>query len=185
MQDDNVNDTVSDIVSDIMNDIEIRKMEADDFDAIMLLQSLCYFGDIPECRVSLFAKFSASPNSCFVAQIGDRIVAYLFAIPWNMECPPQLNAMTCELPMKPDAMYLHDLAIAPDVRGRKIAHFMFRHLLQQLPYFGLTQLCLVAVQNSSGFWQSLGFKPVQETDFLKEKLGSYGGEAIFMRCSLL
>lgn len=158
----------------------IRDMRASDFDAIMHIQAQCYVGDIPESRESLLAKWKASPRSCFVAQQGADVMAYLFAIPWKIDAPPQLNAAHCELPAVPDCMYLHDLAVRPESRGHQLGRRLFQQLTDILPAFELKSLCLVAVQGSSGFWANQGFTRESGSDALRQKLNTYGVEAVFM-----
>lgn len=155
-------------------------MHQSDFEAVMALQSLCYFDGLPESRESLFAKFVVSPSSCFVATQDARLAAYLFAIPWNISAPPDLNSQHCDLPDLLDCMYLHDLAIAPFARGQHLGSRMFKHLLGHLPRYGFNQLSLVAVQGSTGFWKNQGFIAVKGNASLSKKLETYGGSAVFM-----
>lgn len=165
---------------EIQEEITIRQMHESDFDEVMVLQSLCYFDGLPESRESLLAKFVASPSTCFVATQHGRLAAYLFAVPWNVTCPPDLNSQYCDLPDVLDCMYLHDLAIAPFARGHHLGSRMFEHLLTHLPRYGFNQLCLVAVQGSAGFWMNHGFTKAKGNASLGRKLETYGDNAVFM-----
>lgn len=164
-----------------MTTFEIRLMRASDLDRVISIQAVCYAGDIPESRTSLQAKFEASSATCLVAECSGVVRAYLFALPWLSVAPPSLNATTCELPANPDCLYLHDLSVAPELRGTGTGTALIQMFFELQQQARLPSACLVAVQSSAPFWRRFGFEVTQGDAVLTEKLASYGADARFMQ----
>jgi predicted N-acetyltransferase YhbS len=164
--------------------LTIRQMLPTDMDSIMQIQALCYSGDIPESRHSLSAKLQVSPTTCFVAQDGAQIIAYLIALPWSLQAPPELNAPSCVLPADPDCIYLHDLSVTPSVRGSKIGGGLVAQLFDLCRRLSYSQLSLVAVQNSADYWRRFGFTNRRLNSILHKKLASYGDGSEFLVCQV-
>jgi N-acetylglutamate synthase-like GNAT family acetyltransferase len=83
------------------------------------------------------------------------------------------------LPPKPWSFYIHDLALAPDVRGTGAGADLVASLATCARAAGLPTMSLIAVNGSIGFWQRQGFSPIAEPS-LTEKLRSYSDDAQFM-----
>jgi predicted N-acetyltransferase YhbS len=164
--------------------LKIRQMLPSDMDSIMQIQALCYSGDIPESRHAISAKLQASPTTCFVAQDGSQIIAYLIAVPWLTQAPPNLNAPTCVLPAYPDCLYLHDLSVVPSARGSKIGSTLVARLFDLCRLLSHSQMSLVAVQNSAAYWRRFGFASQILNSLLRDKLASYGEGSEFMLCQI-
>lgn len=158
----------------------VRPMQGSDLTEILRIQAASYAGDIPESPASLMAKFVASPASCFVAHNERQLVGYVFALPWQSNAPPALNAPDCQLPSEIDCLYIHDLAVDPQARGTDVARSLFASLLPLLDQYKLDRMFLTAVQYSSGFWQKQGFVPAQTSQLIDEKLRTYGTDAVYM-----
>ncbi len=126
----------------------VRPMQGSDLAEILRIQAASYTGDIPESRASLMAKFVASPASCFVAHDERQLLGYVFALPWQSDAPPALNAPDCQLPSEIDCLYIHDLAVAPQARGTDVARSLFATLLPLLDQYKLDRMFLPAVQHS-------------------------------------
>ncbi|MBR7748124.1 GNAT family N-acetyltransferase [Undibacterium baiyunense] len=163
-----------------MTDFIVRPMQVEDMDEILLVQAACYSDDIPESVESLRAKLLASPLSCFVAIRHDELIAYLISLPWNSSAPPALNAPTCEIPAHVDCLYLHDLSVHPYARGTGVARALIDCFFSRCAQWQMRRSCLVAVQNSTSYWQRFGFLPATTTAEMREKLSSYPGNAEFL-----
>lgn len=160
--------------------IDIRMMAAADIPAVLEIQAVCYTEVTPESNESLHAKLNASQSTCFIASIGDDIVGYLIALPWEFSSPPLLNAETCRLPLAPDCLYLHDLAVTPGARKFGTGRALVEASLTQLKELGLERASLVAVQNSVPYWKRYGFRAVPLSAPLKAKLSTYGEGVEYM-----
>lgn len=160
--------------------IEVRVMRVHDLPAVLAIQSDCYTQIEPESRLSFESKLAASPASCFIAELDGCVVGYLMALPWELSGPPALHLESCRLPLAPDCLYLHDLAVEPAARaagtGKALVDAFFAHL--RATQFG--RASLVAIQDSIAYWQRHGFIAVQPTAALRTKLASYGDNVHYM-----
>jgi N-acetylglutamate synthase-like GNAT family acetyltransferase len=90
-------------------------------------------------------------------QRGNGIEAYVLSHPWLAIAPPALNSLLGELPAVPSTYYIHDLALAPEVRGTGAAAEIVGWLAAHALASWLSNMTLIAVNGSSGFWQRQGF----------------------------
>ena len=160
--------------------IDIRLMAAADLPAVLEIQAVCYTELTPESKESLHAKLRASRPTCFIASLEGEAVGYLISLPWESSNPPALNAETCRLPVSPDCLYLHDLAVMPSARKFGAGRALVEAFLTQLGASGLGHASLVAVQGSAPYWERYGFRAVAESEPLKAKLSTYGEGVLYM-----
>jgi predicted N-acetyltransferase YhbS len=160
--------------------IDIRMMATADIPAVLEIQAVCYTEVTPESNEPLHAKLSASQSTCFIASLEDDIVGYLISLPWEFSNPPALNAETCRLPLSPNCLYLHDLAVTPSARKFGAGRALVKTFLTQLRDLGLGRASLVAVQGSAPYWERYGFRVVPPSAPLKAKLASYGKDVEYM-----
>ncbi|MBE0368417.1 GNAT family N-acetyltransferase [Pseudoalteromonas aurantia] len=122
---------------------------------ILNIQAEAYVEIEPEDVNILKSKWLLSPTTCAVYQAGDTISAYLLAHPWPSEIPPKLHE---ECPITASLnLYLHDLALARESRGKGVAKKLVTNLVDIAKAQGFNKILLVAVQNSGGFWSKFGF----------------------------
>lgn len=108
---------------------------------------------------------------------GGGLAAYCIAYPVRRFAPPPLDTMLGRLPEDADALYIHDVAVAPEWRGRGLAEPAIARLLALAEPFGTA--VLVSVYGTPPFWARHGFRPVEDAA-LAPKLASYGEDAVFM-----
>jgi len=164
--------------------IDIRMMGSADIPAVLEIQAVCYTEVTPESDESLHAKLKASQSTCFIASIEDDIVGYLISLPWEFSSPPALNAETCRLPLLPDCLYLHDLAVTPGARKFGTGRALVEAFLSRLRGLGLGRASLTAVQNSAPYWERYGFRAVPLSEPLKAKLSTYGEGVLYMELTV-
>jgi GNAT superfamily N-acetyltransferase len=154
-------------------------MTAADIDGVVDVARLS-FPDHFEGRGCFENRLALSPDMSFVLAGNDDVVrGYLFAYPWRGETAPALNTLIEELPKDADRIYLHDLALDPDVRGGGHTRAIVERLVDQARADGWTKIALVAVNGATVFWQRMGFHPVTSPE-LSAKLASYGDDACYM-----
>jgi len=160
--------------------IAVRGMQPKDLRAVLAIQAICYTQIEPESHLCFEAKLYASPATCFTAELDGRAVGYLMALPWELAGPPALHLESCQLPLSPDCLYLHDLAVEPAARaagtGKALVDAFFAHLHST----NLGRASLVAIQDSVAYWQRHGFNTVQSDAALRTKLASYGDNVHYM-----
>lgn len=133
----------------------------------------------PEDAAIFAERLRLYPDGCRVYERGNGIEAYVLSHPWLAIAPPALNSLLGELPAVPSTYYIHDLALAPEVRGTGAAAEIVGWLAAHALASGLSNMTLTAVNGSSGFWQRQGFE-VTHNPQLEDKLQSYGDDAVYM-----
>jgi len=138
------------------------------------------FPDHFEGRDCFENRLVLNPAGCFVLS-DDRgaVGGYLIAYPWRHEGVPALNTLIEALPGDADVVYLHDLAIAPAVRGGGFSRPIVERLAQQARADGWPALALVALNDAVAFWQVHGFV-VHDRPALRTRLAGYGESARYM-----
>ncbi len=123
------------------------------------LARVAYIADIvhvdhPE-RPEVFAnRLGLFPAGCLMAADG---VGYCLAHPGQLGRAPGLDTLLGGLPAEPDCLYLHDLALLPQARGRGLGRAVVGELARVAQAWGLARIALTAVGDSPAFWAALGF----------------------------
>ncbi len=107
-------------------------------------------------------------------------MGYLFCHPWHNDTPPPLGKKLAQIPEAADRFYIHDLAILPAGRGKKLADQLIEHALNWARQSQFSQAMLVAVLGADLFWSKHQF-----TTKPSEKLSGYGENAVCMQRILL
>ena len=129
-------------------------------------------------RLRLFAA------GCFVLAGHDAGVrGYLLSHPWREDLPsPALNTLLRTLPPTPDTLHLHDLCLAPTVRGAGHARTILRELVDPVARgSGLGSVSLVAVDGTAAFWRRCGWLKAPHPPAAAPALATYGAGAALMR----
>jgi GNAT superfamily N-acetyltransferase len=156
-----------------------RPMTAADLDAVAGIAAIG-FPDHFESRDCFENRLALNPSGCFVlADREDDPHGYLVAYPWRAEAAPALNTLIAGIPADASVMYLHDLALHPDVRGGGWSQAIVERLADQASAAGWPALALVAVNDAALFWEKRGFAVV-DSPAMTAKLASYGPEARYM-----
>ena len=154
-------------------------MTAADLDAVAAIAVLA-FPDHFEGRDCFENRLDLHPAGCFVLSGRDgEAKGYLVAYPWIAHDAPALNVTLSTLPADAEVMYLHDLALHPEVRGQGWTGPVVERLAEEARAGGWPALALVAVNDAASFWEGRGFRVV-ETPELAAKLASYGPDARYM-----
>jgi len=138
--------------------LRARAMRVADLDAAFDLQCKAHSHDYHEPRAALASRFKQGPASCFVAELGTGLAAYVFAHPWQGPAP----VLHRPLPVidKPDHLFLHDLAVAPDARGTGAGRVLVDAVMEAARVQGLAEVRLVAIAGADDFWLRQGWKPL-------------------------
>lgn len=155
-----------------------RPMTADDLDAVVAIASIG-FPEHFEGRDCFESRLSVFPDGCFILDGDDGVKGYLITYPWAADSAPVLNLPIDALPEDASVLYLHDLALHPDVRGEGWSHSAMDRVLEQAGRGDWPAVALVAVNEAVRFWQGHGFE-VRQTPAIATKLASYGADARYM-----
>jgi GNAT superfamily N-acetyltransferase len=162
--------------------LQCRPMTAEDVSQVLALQHTCYQPEFHEPVQAFDSKLRSSPDTCWVISTrAASIAAYLVCLPVARANYPTLRAPSWQPVADADELYVHDMAISPDLRGQGAAHLLLQQATTHAALVGLSRLSLIAVQDSTTFWAHLGFTPQTVTSLaLQHKLASFGAEATLM-----
>lgn len=156
-----------------------RPMQAEDLPAVEALAARLHPG-CPERRTVLEERQTLCPAGCLVLpDPAAGVGGYVLSHPWRMASPPALDTYLRHLPERADCWYLHDIAIAPHLRGRGDMHAALRIMTAQARRQGVAWLALMAAEGARTIWAHMGFTPI--ADIPPHVTRSYGPDACPMR----
>lgn len=155
-----------------------RHARATDIEAISAIAAQIH-SELPERGDVLSEKIRLYPDGCRVLATGNEIAGYGLAHPWMQQQIPPLDDFLGQIPDAADCLYVHDVAVMPDVRGG-MARAYITEIEQLSRSSGITTLALVSVYGTHVLWKRLGFEPVTPDAALRAKLASYGASATYM-----
>jgi GNAT superfamily N-acetyltransferase len=152
-----------------------RAMRAGDLPDVERISAIVHPGyperdEVPAERLRLF------PEGCLIARPAWAPVGYAIAHPGVLGRPPPLDTLLGALPRDADCLYVHDVALLPEMRGQGLGEAAVAALMDVARRTNLGLLALTAVNNSTAFWARQGFviAPVAKS------LASYGADAVYM-----
>lgn len=161
-----------------------RLLTAEDLPGLLVVQRACY-GDGYIESAAVYARRLASPAQCsWVVEQAGRVCAYLAAYGSVRGKVTPLHG-DFEAAASPDTLYLHDMAVLPEMAGQGLARALLAALWQPALAQGLTSSALVAVPGSHGFWQRQGYAEAGLQDpHQRQRLDAYGKGAVYMQRAL-
>jgi GNAT superfamily N-acetyltransferase len=156
-----------------------RAMTARDIDRVVAVARAA-FPDHFEARACFEERLGLFAQGCFVLASDGAVKGYLIAYPWEAASVPPLNSLVGSLPETRELFYLHDLALHPDVRGQGHARPIVERLAHDIRSQGARRIALVSVNDTLGFWRTMGFRPVTAGAAITRKLESYGEGSTYM-----
>jgi len=156
--------------------MHIRPMLSADLDAVLRVQAACYPPAMQEAAAVVKARLDAAAATCLAASDAEGVCGYLFAYPSRLGRVTDLGS-PFEIAPDADTLYLHDLAVDPRALGRGLGRALVEQLLDLGRGLDLSHAALVSVQDSTGFWSSLGFAARATGD---AGLRTYPAGAVYM-----
>ena len=153
-----------------------RQARIDDLQAMIEIAAAVHPGH-PE-RPAIFAeRLALYPRGVLVFANGAP-AGYAISHPWMLNRPPTLDMLLGELPSRPDTFYVHDIALMPEMRGKRAGRRIMERLLGHAAAEGFATASLVSVIGE-GYWGALGFRDASGR-LPAGKLDSYGAGARYM-----
>ncbi len=164
-----------------MTAVQVRLMQREDVQAMLRIQAQCYPPSMNESAQVLTARHARCGDTAWVAVDADgEVSAYLVAYRSRRGKVSCLGDAFAHEPQA-DVLYLHDLAIATEWRGRGLARTLVDHARQQAQAQGLGGLALVSVNDTVLFWRQQGFEPVVDlNESALAALATYDGPAVYL-----
>ncbi|MER6163546.1 GNAT family N-acetyltransferase [Streptomyces violaceorubidus] len=158
--------------------VRVRALADGDWDAVVALERDAYTGlGLSEGRAALQSRAAASPETCYVVDVGARTAGYLLALPYPPHRYPDLTRTEAARGApEPGNLHLHDIVVAPELRRRGLARHLLHRLTDTARARGDGRISLVAVGGTERFWSARGF--VAEPGVVPA--GAYGDGAVYM-----
>ncbi len=158
-----------------------RPLTLQDLPGLLAVQRACYGAGYIE-SASVYARRLASPAQCsWVIEQAGHICAYLAAYGSAQGKVTPLHG-DFEAADAPDTLYLHDMAVLPELAGQGLAQTLLTALWHGAVARALSRSALVAVQGSQGFWERHGYATHPLKDAAQhQRLDGYGPGAVYMQ----
>lgn len=164
--------------------LQLKVIAPADVPAVLAVQAQCYGPEFLESAEAFEAKLNAARHlhCSYLAVESGLPLAYVVSLPVDDGQLPALDAAAVAPARAPRTMYLHDLAVSPAGRAKRLGHKLVRQVVQRAQDMGLARVALVAVQDSGDYWRRMGFSeaPSPLPAALAEKLASFGPDARLM-----
>ena len=148
-----------------IRDVKLQAIEERHWHSIWQIQRDVFIDVSLEPENVLKSKADNSPETCFVATQGEKVMGYVLSHGWSGVELPKLNRVlaTCA---SSEYLYLHDLAVSVAESGRGVGKMLVHRLLQVADGLGYSRILLVAVNQADDFWARFGFahRPEIEVD---------------------
>ncbi|MGI5441146.1 GNAT family N-acetyltransferase [Streptomyces shenzhenensis] len=156
--------------------LRIRAIADADWPHVAALEADTYAGSsLTEGQAALESRGRASPGTCFVLHLDDRLAGYVLALPYPMFRYPDLTRPE-ELTHHSRNLHLHDLVVAEPLRGRGLGRRLLRHLTAVAAARRYERISLVAIDGMESFWQAQGYRTHPGVHVPP----GYGGSAVYM-----
>ncbi len=153
-----------------------RLMAPDDLDHVTALAATVH-PDYPEDTLIFAERLRLAPSGCLSLMAGGQLGGYLVSHPWRGLLSPPLNTLLGLLPTPADRWYIHDLALAPHLRGQGHAQTAITQAETTARKAGLDTLTLTSTRHALHFWARQGFTPEAISAEEQAILASYDPQA--------
>ncbi|MBR1211578.1 GNAT family N-acetyltransferase [Bradyrhizobium sp. JYMT SZCCT0180] len=155
-----------------------RAASVNDIDAVTRLAEIIH-PTLPE-RPDVFAeKLALFASGCYVLVRHEEVIGYGLSHPWNLNSIPPLDSFLKGIPGDADCLYVHDVAVLPEVRGYGSAERYVDLMVECACKIDVDFLGLVSVYSTQRLWARYGFEVANGSE-LDMKLRSYGPTAKYM-----
>jgi ribosomal protein S18 acetylase RimI-like enzyme len=159
-------------------DVAWRALTGYDAEAVFSIANRVHPGFFERPEV-LAEKFELYRQGCYLLEVNEKPAGYVLSHPWRLGDLPPLDTLLGALPEPCDTFYIHDLALLPLTRGLGAARKIVDGLTKHAAATGFATMSLVAVNNSTPFWEKQGFVTEDRPD-LSKKLAAYDPAARYM-----
>ena len=159
--------------------LQWRSTAPADLDAIAAIANQVHVA-LRERNDVLAEKLRLYPAGCFSLIQAGAVVGYALSHPWPLNSIPALDTFLGAIPAASDGLFVHDVVVLPQARGRGAAAALIGRLADLARRQGLAALALVSVYDTQALWARCGFAVVDDARFAA-KLASYGDTARTMR----
>jgi ribosomal protein S18 acetylase RimI-like enzyme len=154
--------------------IKVNRIKLEEIDFVLKIQKNSYIDKYLEKSHTFNRMITLYPKGCLGVCVVRILAAYIFFHPYRENQVKPLD-LSLVLDGNEDCMYLHDIAVHHNYRGKGLSKILLERFDQETIRGGFNVQCLVAVQSSEDFWEKHGFKK----EFIIENYG--GAQAYYMK----
>jgi predicted acetyltransferase len=110
-----------------------------------------------ESQIIYENKFCSFPEGCYVYD-DKGIKGYIISHPYNISSPPKINTLLTNV--ENNCLFIHDVVIVSEYRGRGIGNEIIRKILDTNPIVSL----VACDDKAKDFWKGYGFELDDTTD---------------------
>lgn len=151
-----------------------RPMRAADLEEVEAIADIVHT-EVPERPEVFIERFNLFPQGCWMTEGGYAIVH-----PVIVTAPPPLDSLLGALPEVPEALHVHDVALLPGHRGRRLGEALMARVHRLAAVLRVRQLTLISIHGSHTYWRRYGFQQIPVSDATAAAVASYGEDAIHM-----
>ncbi len=140
--------------------------------------------ELGERREVFEEKITLAPSFCRGLYADTTLVGYGIAHPWTLYSIPPLDSFIHDLPVNPTCVYIHDVALLPEMRGKGAASEYIHFVKEQAKKNKIDVIALVSVYGTDVFWKKYGFT-IMDSRKIESSLSAYGTTARYMICTVL
>jgi GNAT superfamily N-acetyltransferase len=165
----------------VCNGVAWRAMQESDLPAVTAIAAEVH-PDYPESPAVFAERLRLFAQGCLVAvDVNGTALGYAIAHPAVLGQPPALDSLLHDLSSQADCLYLHDVALTAATRQSGLGGALVGYIRELAIAHGFACAALMAVNNSTAYWQRRGFMPYEHADdTLAKKISSYDSDAQYL-----
>ena len=133
-----------------------REMQIDDIPSVYNI-AMNIWTIHKESQLIYENKFCSFPEGCYVYD-DDGIKGYIISHPYNISSPPKINTLLTNV--KINCLFIHDIVIVPEYRGRGIGNEIINQILENHPIVSL----VACDDKARDFWIRYEFEVAETFD---------------------
>jgi|APTNR8051073442_1049403.scaffolds.fasta_scaffold18745_2 GNAT superfamily N-acetyltransferase len=163
-------------------DFDWQPLTEADMDTVAAIAARLHPG-LPERTAVLAEKWRLCPDGCRKLLCGGVMRGYGLSHPGTLARPPKLDCLMGGLPDPADCLFLHDVAVLPEARGRGASVAFIAHAAAVATARRLPSLALIAAYGTGRLWRRFGFEDVPPEVTVGDgaaSLAAYGADARYL-----
>jgi len=167
--------------NEVRNGVTWRAMLDSDLPTVTAIAAEVH-PDYPESPAVFAERLRLFAQGCLMAvDVNGTALGYAIAHPAVLGQPPALNSLLEGLSPQADCLYLHDVALTAGARRSGLGGALVEYIRASAAAQGFSCAALMAVNNSTAYWQRHGFMAYEQVDaVLAKKIVSYDRDAQYL-----
>ena len=153
---------------------QLRALESSDMQEVVRVQTAAFAPSLTEPPEALLCKINGFPRGAWGCFCEEELAGYIICVPWKGEKALPLGDTKVIPPEQADHLYIHDLAVHPDHRGKGVATRLVTQAIELARKTRSSRIALTSVQGSQKFWAGWGVRSKKKFEYAP------GAPAVYM-----